>query len=313
MPILSFATFTVDTLRRSLTAGRQPVRLQGKAFDLLLTLITERHRPVSKDELYATVWGGSAVEESNLRVQMSNLRRALAAHGGADLIVTVPGRGYQFVGAVTAIGIPSPALPPTASPAINTAVEPAPATPASRPRRRLIVAAAALALPLAALALPLAALTRSGLAPAPPLPARVRIEPVPDDISMAAGGYHNVDYVITVLDPVDLQLDIEDAQFYLVSGQPVGPSMVGSRILGGSFTIRGGSVGTYHNNLYLIPEVAEAARRAGQSAVQLRHVFHLADSLGRELRVPAVVLINIEGVSTGRDEASADQAATSTH
>lgn len=73
------------------------VRALGtRAFDLLLLLITERHRVVPKDELLDRVWPGLVVEENNLTVQVSALRRAL----GAAAITTVAGRGYQFTSAL---------------------------------------------------------------------------------------------------------------------------------------------------------------------------------------------------------------------
>ncbi len=84
--------FEVRPAERRLLAHGQPVSLGGRAFDLLLALIELRDRVVTKDELLARVWPGAVVEENNLTVQISSLRKVL----GPDAIVTVAGRGYRF-------------------------------------------------------------------------------------------------------------------------------------------------------------------------------------------------------------------------
>jgi TolB-like protein len=77
--------------RRVLAHGR-PQALGGRAFDLLLALIEHRDRIVGKNELMALVWPGMVVEENNLTVQISALRKLF----GASAVATVPGRGYRF-------------------------------------------------------------------------------------------------------------------------------------------------------------------------------------------------------------------------
>jgi TolB-like protein/Tfp pilus assembly protein PilF len=77
--------------RRVLSAG-EPLPLGARAFDLLLALIEHRDRVVGKDELLSLAWPGLVVEENNLSVQVSALRKLL----GADAIATVAGRGYRF-------------------------------------------------------------------------------------------------------------------------------------------------------------------------------------------------------------------------
>src|ERR1043165_4596291 len=84
--------------RRMLVDGK-PVALGARAFDLLLVLIEHRDRVVSKDELLELVWPETEVEENNLAVQISALRKVLG--GGA--IATVTGRGYRF-----ALGVHTP-------------------------------------------------------------------------------------------------------------------------------------------------------------------------------------------------------------
>jgi predicted ATPase/DNA-binding winged helix-turn-helix (wHTH) protein len=75
--------------------GRR-LALGARAFDLLLALIERRDRVVGKEELLALVWPGAVIEEGNLSVQVSALRKAL----GDMVISTVPGRGYRFTAQV---------------------------------------------------------------------------------------------------------------------------------------------------------------------------------------------------------------------
>ena len=85
--------------RRVLRGGiAQPLGL--RAFDLLRLLIERRGQVVTKDELMLWVWPGLVVEENNLTVQISALRKAI----GAKAIRTVPGRGYQLAVDAVAIG-----------------------------------------------------------------------------------------------------------------------------------------------------------------------------------------------------------------
>ena len=77
--------------RRILARGKQ-VSLGARAFDLLLVLIEHSDRLVSRNELMALVWPGLVVEDSNLTVQMSALRKAL----GTDAVATVPKCGYRL-------------------------------------------------------------------------------------------------------------------------------------------------------------------------------------------------------------------------
>ncbi len=87
----------MDLTRRVLLVDGEPVALHARAFDILEYLVTCRGRAVTRDEIVRHVWRGVVVGENNLTVQIWTLRRVLAQHGGEDLIVTVPHRGYQFV------------------------------------------------------------------------------------------------------------------------------------------------------------------------------------------------------------------------
>ena len=87
-----FGRFELQPATRQLLADGQPVVLGARTFDVLHALIEHRERLVAKDELLDVAWPGGVVEEINLQVQVSSLRKIL----GRDAIVTVPGRGYQF-------------------------------------------------------------------------------------------------------------------------------------------------------------------------------------------------------------------------
>lgn len=96
--IYRFDDFELDALKRQLLRRGQPVTLQPKAFDLLLTLVENGRRLLTKDDLLNLVWPDQIVEESNLTVHMSALRKALGEHRGEHrFVVTEPGRGYRFV------------------------------------------------------------------------------------------------------------------------------------------------------------------------------------------------------------------------
>ena len=102
--------------RRLLVLGK-PATLGARAFDLLLVLIELRERVVGKEELLERVWPGVEVEENNLTVQISALRKVL----GASAISTVAGRGYRFSLALEArpeLRHGAPAGPSSQSPTI---------------------------------------------------------------------------------------------------------------------------------------------------------------------------------------------------
>ncbi len=111
--IFRFGRFMLLPQRRQLLVDGRPALLGARAMDLLHALIERRDRIVGKDELLDTVWAGLEVEEGNLHVQVSTLRKLL----GGDTIATVPRRGYRFVAALdsppalaAAAGRPSTAI-----------------------------------------------------------------------------------------------------------------------------------------------------------------------------------------------------------
>ena len=95
---VAFGRFRVLPRRRELLADGQPIKLGGRAIDVLMALIDARGAVVSKDALMTRVWPGRFVEENNLQAQISALRAAFGAE--RELIRSVPGRGYQFTGEI---------------------------------------------------------------------------------------------------------------------------------------------------------------------------------------------------------------------
>ncbi len=100
---IRFEGFELDPRARSLLRDGRRIPLTPKSFDLLLYLAEHPHQVVSKDRLLSAIWPDSFVEESNLSQHVFLLRKALATSGRADrIVVTIPGKGYQFVAAIEA-------------------------------------------------------------------------------------------------------------------------------------------------------------------------------------------------------------------
>lgn len=91
-----FGPFRVDTARRSLLRGQHPVYLTARVFDLLHFLLCQRDRAVSRAELLQVLWPGVVVEDGNLSVNVSVLRKALQDDIGSCYIETLPRVGYRF-------------------------------------------------------------------------------------------------------------------------------------------------------------------------------------------------------------------------
>jgi predicted ATPase/DNA-binding winged helix-turn-helix (wHTH) protein len=100
--VASFGLFRLFAAERQLKKGDAPVQLGGRALDTLIALVERAGEVVSQKELISRVWPDVTVEETNLRVHIASLRKALGdRRGGARYIVTIPGRGYSFVAPVT--------------------------------------------------------------------------------------------------------------------------------------------------------------------------------------------------------------------
>jgi TolB-like protein len=96
---VTFGPFRLDFDRRELWRDGAPVRLGGRALDILCELVAARGQLVTKDELMSRVWAGAIVEENAIQVHVSALRKALdEGIGGTSLVATVAGRGYRFAG-----------------------------------------------------------------------------------------------------------------------------------------------------------------------------------------------------------------------
>ena len=98
---IEFGRFRLLMRRRQLHADGVPVELGTRAFDVLVVLIDADGALVTKDELLARVWPGIFVDATNLKVQISLLRKALGED--RDFIRTEFGRGYRFTAAISSI------------------------------------------------------------------------------------------------------------------------------------------------------------------------------------------------------------------
>jgi predicted ATPase/DNA-binding winged helix-turn-helix (wHTH) protein len=92
-----FGRFELRPSEHVLLADGTPVAIGARAFDLLAAFVDRPGTLITKDDLLATVWPGLVVEENNLQVQVSTLRKIL----GQSALATIPGRGYRFNLAVT--------------------------------------------------------------------------------------------------------------------------------------------------------------------------------------------------------------------
>lgn len=116
----SFGPFRFVPQRQSLHCDGQPVRIGGRALDILTLLVRRAGEPVSKNELLTFCWPSTYVHEDNLKVNVATLRKILADGSDEPFIATVPGRGYRFVGNVNIAemeaprpeSLPTQALPP---------------------------------------------------------------------------------------------------------------------------------------------------------------------------------------------------------
>ncbi len=115
---ISFGSFRLLAEQRLLLEGDKPVRLGSRAFDILAALIERAGEVVGKEELMARAWPQTFVEEANLKIQVSALRRALGdGQAGNRYVVTVIGRGYNFVAPIRTQEPSRAALPPATPPA----------------------------------------------------------------------------------------------------------------------------------------------------------------------------------------------------
>ncbi len=278
-PLYRFGAFELDLDRRSLQRAGEPVPVSPRGFDILAALVEERDQVLSRAEIMARVWPGISVEEHNLSVQMSKLRRALGDTGDdGQVIATVPGRGYRFVAALDEpeADLPLPAVPEAAV--------------TRWPRRRRVAAAGA-----AVLACVVGwAVLRPAVRPAPPL--SIVVMPLRD-----LGGGPDQAYLADAISD-DLTTDLaqipgstviarETADSYKGRAVPVGEvgRALGVRyLLEGSLRAEGGSL---HINAQLIDTGSGAhlwaqrfdIARAGLGEARDTIVRRIASALNVEL------------------------------
>jgi pimeloyl-ACP methyl ester carboxylesterase/DNA-binding winged helix-turn-helix (wHTH) protein len=103
---LRFSDYVLDTERRELWRGTQPVRVEPQVFDLLAFLVENRDRVVTKDDVFAAVWHGRIVSEATLSSRINAVRRAIGDTGEKQhLLRTVHRHGFRFVGEVASADV----------------------------------------------------------------------------------------------------------------------------------------------------------------------------------------------------------------
>lgn len=108
MPIYEFGPFSLDAAEHTLQRDGRSVPLKPKILDLLLVFVQNSGHILEKDVLMNHIWPDSFVEESNLSVSISALRKALGRdEGGASYIENIPKRGYRFIADVVALDHPA--------------------------------------------------------------------------------------------------------------------------------------------------------------------------------------------------------------
>jgi eukaryotic-like serine/threonine-protein kinase len=109
----SFPPFAVDTQEKRLCCEGSDIPLRAKTFSLLCYLLERAGQLVSKDEILQQVWAGTQVAEGTLTISITELRKALGDDAkNPRFIVTVPKRGYRFIGKVTSDQSSVFSLPP---------------------------------------------------------------------------------------------------------------------------------------------------------------------------------------------------------
>jgi TolB-like protein len=124
-----FADHVLDTKRRELRRGPELIALEPQVLDLLVYLVQNRDRVVSKDDLIASVWGGRIVSDANLTSRIYAARKALGDDGRQQkLIRTIARKGHRFVGAVRPQSEVGTLAAPAAKPSLDELRDESPPT-----------------------------------------------------------------------------------------------------------------------------------------------------------------------------------------
>jgi DNA-binding winged helix-turn-helix (wHTH) protein len=83
-----FGDHTLDADRRELRRGAEPISVEPQVFDLLIYLVENRDRVVSKDDLIASIWGGRIVSDSTLTSRINAARKAVGDSGGDQKLIS---------------------------------------------------------------------------------------------------------------------------------------------------------------------------------------------------------------------------------
>src|SRR5688572_9272091 len=98
------AEYIIDTARYRISSGDAVIPAEPKVFDLLVYLIRHRERVLSREELFREVWDGREVSDATLSNHVKSARKILGDSGELQkTILTIRGRGYQFIAPVTVI------------------------------------------------------------------------------------------------------------------------------------------------------------------------------------------------------------------
>ena len=110
--IISFGPFQLHAKQRLIERAGMPLQVSGRSLDILIALIEQAGRVVSKHDLMARAWPGVTVDESSLRVHVASLRKALRdGEAGARYVTTLTGQGYCFVAPLVRSRAPGPVAP----------------------------------------------------------------------------------------------------------------------------------------------------------------------------------------------------------
>ena len=122
--IFRFGKFQIDARARTVRREKAIVTLNSRSFDVLLYLVQNPGRVLAREEILKNVWPDAFVDEHSLAQSISVLRRALEEKpGDNDYIVTLPGRGYQFVSPITVVAPESLSVSTDVEPAGNASNE----------------------------------------------------------------------------------------------------------------------------------------------------------------------------------------------